>query len=161
MKEIYLDYDLAYNTHLDSIIAARFVARMPTVIWRYGDVKIFKRRSSSGNTHYKLVFDKDIPVFDHFVIRSALCDDRDRVYIDLKRYFFNGEQEINRLFDGKVSLNLSTLNTTTGESGGWVPVSLENMAEAVIHYLKHHIETSQEESMKEKYRQMLKDIVGV
>jgi hypothetical protein len=159
MKEIYLDYDLAYSTHLDSIIAARFVARIQKVISTYGDVNIFKRRSSGGNTHYKLVFNTDIDVFSHFVIRAALCDDRDRVYIDLKRYFLHGEQEINRLFDGKISLELDKSTVSKGETGGWTPVSLKQMSDTVVQYIKQHIDKSPEGSSKDKYIALLNDIV--
>jgi hypothetical protein len=151
MKEIYLDYDLRYDTHLDSIIAARFAARISKIISKYGSVSIFKRKSSSGNTHYKLVFENDISVFDHFIIRAALCDDRDRVYIDLKRYFLNGEQEINRLFDGKVILTLTQVSAS--DSGNWVPVNLDDMIKAIKFYIKKHIDKGEE-----KYVQLLRDI---
>jgi len=77
------------------------------------------RRSSKGHVHIRLIFDHDIAVFDAFLLRSCLCDDLVRHYLDEKRYALWGSlHEMNKCFDTK-----SESGGKVYVSGPWIPLS--------------------------------------
>jgi hypothetical protein len=102
MIEIYLDWDVVYESFHTTRKWEQFNQNMPKVVEMFGEPEIWSRKSASGRTHLKLIFEKDISTLDQFILRASLGDDYARVYLDLKRIFHHGVEETNRIFDWKV-----------------------------------------------------------
>ena len=100
--ELYLDWDVTYETFHTTQKWKQFTENMPKVVEWFGMPEAWSRKSATGRTHLKLVFEKEIGALDQFILRAALGDDYARVYLDLKRVFHHGLEETNRIFDWKV-----------------------------------------------------------
>lgn len=119
--ELYLDWDVVYATYPSTQKWKQFIQNLPKVIEDFGTPEVWSRKSSSGRTHIKLIFEKEIADFDQFILRAALGDDYARVYLDLKRIFHHGIEETNRIFDWKV------VGGEKFEAGPWekIPITLK------------------------------------
>ena len=101
MKEIYIDIDVKYDSFRDLRLYGLIKQNIPVIMNQFGNFEIWIRRSSSGNVHLRLNFDRDLSVLEHFQVRSLMHDDIYRIGIDLRRLTLQGENEINRIFEMK------------------------------------------------------------
>ncbi len=113
MNDIYIDIDIKFDLFEGSRTRELIEKNIPIIKEKFGRFVIYKRKSSSGNVHLKLVFDHDIAILDHFMIRSLMHDDIYRIGIDLRRLAIQGENEINRIFKAKYK------NGVKYEAGNW------------------------------------------
>lgn len=118
-ENIYIDIDLDYDRFPKSKTWELIKKNLPVIEENYGTFDLYIRRSSSGHVHLWLAFKiivKDVEILDHFVIRSLMHDDIFRIGIDLRRLFYQGPGEINRIFEMKYK------NGMKHEVGKWVSV---------------------------------------
>jgi hypothetical protein len=118
VKTVYVDWDIKYIGHETSTKMKAFKRWLPEVIDKYGWCDISSRPSSGEKTHYKLVFDKPLTVFQSMIVRALLADDISRLVIDLKRCF-EDEGESNRIFDQK------WIDGEMKKAGEWVTVPFD------------------------------------
>ena len=106
---ITLDWDIPFETR------SKYVAYNHLFKFlRDNKIKYFyERHSSRNNTHIKFNM-HNITLLDSFCIRALLKDDKNRLLIDLMRYYKN--MEINRLWDCKFK------NGKELRAGNWVRV---------------------------------------
>ena len=118
-ENIYIDIDMDYDRFPKSKTWELIQKNLPVIEENYGTFDLYIRRSSSGHVHLWLAFKiivKDVEILDHFVIRSLMHDDIFRIGIDLRRLFYQGPGEINRIFEMKYK------NGMKHEVGKWVSV---------------------------------------
>lgn len=118
-ENIYIDIDLDYDRFGMSKTWELIRKNLPEIEKKYGTFDLYIRKSSSGHVHLWLAFKiivKDVEILDHFVIRSLMHDDIFRIGIDLRRLFYQGPGEINRVFEMKYK------NGMKHEVGKWVSV---------------------------------------
>lgn len=101
MKEIYIDIDVKFESFNQLKICQMIKQNIPIIREKFGEFYVWMRRSSSGNVHIRLDFQRDLTVLEHFQVRSMMHDDIYRIGIDLRRLTLQGENEINRIFDMK------------------------------------------------------------
>lgn len=101
MKEIYIDIDVKFESFNQLKICQMIKQNIPVIREKFGEFQVWMRRSSSGNVHIRLDFQRDLTVLEHFQVRSMMHDDIYRIGIDLRRLTLQGENEINRIFDMK------------------------------------------------------------
>ena len=101
MKEIYIDIDVKFESFSQLKIYQMIKQNIPVIREKFGEFQVWRRRSSSGNVHIRLDFQRDLTVLEHFQVRSMMHDDIYRIGIDLRRLTLQGENEINRIFDMK------------------------------------------------------------
>ena len=101
MKEIYIDIDVKFESFSQLKIYQMIKQNIPVIREKFGEFQVWMRRSSSGNVHIRLDFQRDLTVLEHFQVRSMMHDDIYRIGIDLRRLTLQGENEINRIFDMK------------------------------------------------------------
>lgn len=119
MREIYIDIDVKFELFPKLKIYQLIGANLPIVRKKFGDFRLFARRSASGNVHLRLDFVRDLAVLEQFQVRSLLHDDIYRIGIDLRRLAIQGEGEINRIFDMKAK------NGKIYRAGEWFEISGE------------------------------------
>lgn len=117
MKEIYIDIDVKYESFRELRLYGLIKQNIPIIKNQFGNFEIWIRRSSSGNVHLRLNFDRDLSVLEHFQVRSLMHDDIYRIGIDLRRLAIQGENEINRIFEMKVK------NGVVYKVGPWIDIS--------------------------------------
>ena len=101
MKEIYIDIDVKYESFRNLRLYGLIKQNVLVIRNQFGNFEGWIRRSSSGNVHLRLNFDRDLSVLEHFQVRSLMHDDIYRIGIDLRRLTLQGENEINRIFEMK------------------------------------------------------------
>lgn len=102
-REIYVDIDQSFET-FNSSRTAMFIRANVVLYNSRGNNKIDRidiRRSSSGNVHLKIFLNLPVDFLGMMVLRSLMHDDVYRMAIDLRRSYFQGEQETNRIFSSK------------------------------------------------------------
>ena len=106
--EIYIDIDTPYLIYIYSFHYIYMKKKINYLKEVFGDIEVYIRKSSSGNTHLKLEF-KTVEIFEGFtfydslIIRAYLDDDEKRIRADCFRYFvLNDIEETNRIFDCKI-----------------------------------------------------------
>jgi hypothetical protein len=83
------------------------------------DIKTEYRRSSSGNVHVRLTFQKEITILEGFLVRAWLADDLKRMRLDMKRYFSSESLlDMNRTFDQKC------VGGVSHAAGPWIPLNV-------------------------------------
>ncbi len=123
MKEIYIDIDVKYDSFRDLRLYGLIKQNIPVIMNQFGNFEIWIRRSSSGNVHLRLNFDRDLSVLEHFQVRSLMHDDIYRIGIDLRRLTLQGENEINRIFEMKAK------NGVIYRVGLWEDITSEMMTQ--------------------------------
>ena len=101
MREVYIDIDVKFESFKQLKVYELIKQNIPIIRKKFGDFDLWMRRSSSGNVHIRLDFQRDLTVLEHFQVRSMMHDDIYRIGIDLRRLTLQGENEINRIFDMK------------------------------------------------------------
>ena len=119
MKEIYIDIDVKYESFRELRLYGLIKQNIPIIKNQFGNFEVWIRRSSSGNVHLRLNFDRDLSVLEHFQVRSLMHDDIYRIGIDLRRLTLQGENEINRIFEMKAK------NGVIYRVGLWEDITLE------------------------------------
>lgn len=112
--DLTLDWDIAYEDTDKSVswnILKKYIADCKT---HNESVAVYKRRSSSGNVHIKLVYQYALSTILRYQLRALLRDDIYRIRLDLIRDY-NGD-ETNRLWDFKIK------NGEILTAGGWEQV---------------------------------------
>ena len=123
MKEIYIDIDVKYESFRELRLYGLIKQNIPIIKNQFGNFEIWIRRSSSGNVHLRLNFDRDLSVLEHFQVRSLMHDDIYRIGIDLRRLTLQGENEINRIFEMKAK------NGVIYRVGLWEDITSEVMTQ--------------------------------
>ena len=77
--------------------------RMRKTIYRVPGVKsAFIRKSSGGNVHIRVHLDREISMFESFLLRAHFGDDAARLACDLDRFYRTGKlEDTGRTFDQK------------------------------------------------------------
>ncbi len=114
--EITLDIDMPYDEYASSVLCERLIYFAQNNILVKNKISLFKRKSSRGNTHVKLIISDNISDLKIYQIRAYLGDDVHRLRLDLIRDF--EKREINRLWDSKYYKN------SLYEAGNWELVTV-------------------------------------
>jgi len=93
-----LDWDIMYETVRSSVSWRVLNQYLEKTIDKV--VFCYMRRSSSGNTHIRLVFENELTEMFKYQIRALLRDDVYRMRLDLIRSYTS--KETNRLWDWKI-----------------------------------------------------------
>ena len=98
--ELTLDWDIEY-ADMDKSVSWNILKKYVKDLKAHNDyVEVYKRRSSSGNTHIKLRYDYELSTLKIYQLRALLRDDIYRLRLDLIRDYNN--DETNRLWDFKI-----------------------------------------------------------
>jgi hypothetical protein len=116
MNKIYVDIDQDFLIFYKSKTWGLIRKNLPEIEKKFGQFQLWIRRSSSGHVHMRIDLSEGVGVLDHFVIRSLMHDDIFRIGIDLRRLFYQGAGEINRIFEMKFK------NGIRHEVGKWESV---------------------------------------
>ena len=117
--ELYVDIDQDFDKFLKSRTWDYIRQNWKWVVHFYkdNDLRLYYRKSSSGNVHLMLKSDYRLSMIGQFEVRALLHDDPWRIGIDLRRLAIQGEDEINRIFEMKVK------NGTVYKVGPWIDIS--------------------------------------
>ena len=117
--QLYVDIDQDIGRFLESRTFQYIKENWKWVVHIYKDnnLRLYYRRSSSGNVHLMLESNYRPSVLEQFEVRALLHDDPWRIGIDLRRLTIQGESEINRIFNMKVR------NGVAFKVGPWVDIS--------------------------------------
>ena len=123
-KIVYLDWDFDHNTFKTTVVWNEcWLKNVQEVAKRCGTIEWWHRSSSSGKTHIKMVFTRELELIEQLCIRAILGDDYARIVCDLKRTFRHGELETDRVFDWKIKLleaNDEEVVISKGTAGPWI-----------------------------------------
>lgn len=95
---IFVDIDVKYNAFMKSRLKFLIDANLKKI---RGIDEVWIRSSSHGNVHLKLVMVKPVDFCMMMQIRALCHDDHYRLGLDLRRYYLQGANEVNRIFDVK------------------------------------------------------------
>ena len=110
LNYITLDIDYKYNSKK----AKEKIKEILKVFDYNPNIKIFKRKSSSGNLHILIIMDNNTTLEEHFFIRLYLGDDIKRIENDIKR--LKKGLPFNRLWDYKYN------GDEYSKAGEWVRI---------------------------------------
>ena len=110
-QPIYIDIDVQIVPFIYSFHYTILKMKIKRLMDIYGEIQVYIRESSSGNTHVKLEFNtvevfEGLTFYDSLLIRGFLGDDSKRIRADIQRFYeMQTTEETDRIFDVKIKDN--------------------------------------------------------